>query len=169
MFRRSGFKRKFFSKPYSFKHVKKISPDFFFFNIDVLSHASVAMPLMSGYMSRIRIKLSWNDWKTISISHWLVYHRRRIIYGLISISVVLNKLRIWNGLNWSPLCLLFCLCLVEDHVPESQTNDKAKLINQSSTDCEDENVEKKRKGKISKIAGSCFLGCGISKQKQLLR
>ncbi len=74
-----------------------------------------------------------------------------------------------NKQNKRPASQLFCLYLVEEQVPEMQTSDKAKLLNQSSVDNGDDNVEKKRKGKISKIAGSCFLGCGLSKQKTILR
>eukprot|EP00794_Sanderia_malayensis_P011370 gene11370-12555_t len=59
--------------------------------------------------------------------------------------------------------------LEDHHANDIQTtNDKTKLLSQQSSDS-GEYMEKKRKGKISKIAGSCFLGCGLSKSKPMLR
>ena len=52
-------------------------------------------------------------------------------------------------------------------MPEMQTNDKSRLIGRPIPDPEDDAAERKRKGKISKIAGSCFLGCGLAKPKTM--
>lgn len=66
------------------------------------------------------------------------------------------------------LCHVFCLRLVDDHSSSSdlQINDKTKLISRPIEE-DDTTTERKRKGKISKIAGSCFLGCGLAKPKTL--
>jgi len=56
---------------------------------------------------------------------------------------------------------------LDDHSSDLPINDKTKLIGRRPIEEDDPSAEKKRKGKISKIAGSCFLGCGLSKPKTL--
>jgi len=86
-----------------------------------------------------------------------------IKFQLISISVLLSS----EIALCSLLCHVFCLPIVDDHSSDLPINDKTKLIGRRPIEEDDPSAEKKRKGKISKIAGSCFLGCGLSKPKTL--